>query len=98
MLKCPNCGTEIDLVGTKEASEVLGVSTSTFQSLKARDDFPAPAVTVGQGALWFREDVLAWKRSRSAASVTSLAEKLRGEMAAMSVEEREQVLASLKNS
>jgi predicted DNA-binding transcriptional regulator AlpA len=64
MLTCKCCASEIDLVGTKEAGQLLGVSSPSFQSLKLRADFPAPATRLGQGALWYREDLLAWKAGR----------------------------------
>ncbi len=70
---CWHCGEEIDVVGAKHAAETLGVSISQFQNLKAREDFPEPwGDGFSQGALWRRQDLIAWQEGRKVASVTKL--------------------------
>jgi predicted DNA-binding transcriptional regulator AlpA len=70
---CRQCGAEQDIVGTKEAATVLGVSPSQFQNLKARSGFPDPwSNGLGQGALWWRSDLTEWKEGRKRQSVEKL--------------------------
>lgn len=73
---CPNCGDEITLVGTKEAVELLNTTASTFQSWKEREDFPEALWDAGQGALWRKEDLLAWYEKRNASRAEDLMGKL----------------------
>src|SRR4051812_48650564 len=97
MLKWPHCrksldahdiAGRLDLVGTKEAAEALGVKTSRLQDWRSRPDFPEPAVTVGQGALWIRSEVLEWARQRQSNELKKLALSMRERMQEMSDEER----------
>jgi predicted DNA-binding transcriptional regulator AlpA len=74
---CPHCKTEVDVIGTKEAAGVLGVSPSQYQNLKNREGFPAPwSSGLGQGALWLRSDLLDWKDGRRSVSMDALLQQL----------------------
>lgn len=55
---------KIDLVGRKEAAQLLGVSTQRFaQLMESYGDFPEPAAELSAGKIWLREDVEAWARN-----------------------------------
>jgi predicted DNA-binding transcriptional regulator AlpA len=47
----------VDLVGTKEAAEVLGVTSNTITQRLRRGRFPQPMVTLSCGPIWRREDI-----------------------------------------
>lgn len=47
----------LDLVGTKEAAEVLGVTPNTITQRIRRGRFPQPIVTLSCGPIWHREDI-----------------------------------------
>jgi predicted DNA-binding transcriptional regulator AlpA len=87
---CPACSAEVDVVGTKEAAGVLGVSPSQYQNLKAREDFPKPwSSGLGQGALWLRSDLVDWQSGRKAASLEKLLGSLDGALEGLTKKDRE---------
>jgi predicted DNA-binding transcriptional regulator AlpA len=51
----------LDLVGLKEAAEIMGVSPQTVQTHIDRGRFPTPALIVAMGSLWTRADVLRYR-------------------------------------
>lgn len=54
---------KIDLVGRKEAAQVLGVSVQRVAQLMAEHaDFPEPVAQLSAGTIWLRKDVEAWAR------------------------------------
>ena len=67
---------ELDAVGTKEASEILGVRPSNFvRDWASRADFPKPIVSLDRRRLWARDAVRAYGRQvgrRRAARVGTL--------------------------
>ena len=48
------------VLGLSEVAALLGVSKRTASRYVSRDDFPAPAVELAMGPIWFEEDVKAW--------------------------------------
>lgn len=56
------------LVGAQEIGAMLGVSRQRVQQLTARDDFPAPEVTLAMGKVWNRAAVEAWARDNGRAT------------------------------
>ena len=50
-----------DLLATKEASALLGMSRQAFTKLVERYlDFPSPRADLSVGRIWARNDVVAW--------------------------------------
>jgi DNA-directed RNA polymerase specialized sigma24 family protein len=47
----------VDLVGTKEAAEILGVQPNVISTRLRRGRFPQPIVTLSCGPIWHREDI-----------------------------------------
>jgi hypothetical protein len=52
----------LDLVGTKEIGDMLGVSRQRAQQLAQRADFPEPQSRISTGPIWLREDIERWAR------------------------------------
>jgi hypothetical protein len=50
-------GQKLDLVGAKEAAEVLGISQNAFLTSRSRGRMPEPIVTLASGPVWHREDI-----------------------------------------
>ncbi len=58
-----------DLVGAAEIAELLGgLSRQRVSQLTARDDFPAPALRLRMGALWWADDIRTWAAENRPAS------------------------------
>lgn len=50
-----------DLLGRKEAAELLGVSTQRLAQMMERyDDFPEPVAHISAGMIWERKDLEDW--------------------------------------
>lgn len=98
MLVCPHCSKDIDLVGTKEGAAILGVSTSTFQGFRERDDFPKPRAVLGQGGLWLRQDLLDWQERRKHATVEKLVLSLEQQLADLPEGDRQVLVERLLSS
>ena len=47
----------VDLVGTTEAAEILGVKPNVISDRRRRGRFPQPIVTLSCGPIWHREDI-----------------------------------------
>lgn len=54
---------DLDLVGTTEIGQMLGVSRQRAAQLAAADGFPEPAATIAAGRIWHRSEVEEWARS-----------------------------------
>lgn len=53
--------TTLDLVGTHEIAEILGVSRQRVDVLtRSSTSFPSPAATIAAGRIWLREEVEEW--------------------------------------
>lgn len=53
----------MDVVGAREAAELIGVRPSNFlRDWVSRPDFPAPVTTLRRGRLWARKDVADYLR------------------------------------
>lgn len=50
----------LDLMGTTEIAELLGVSRQRADQLSRTDGFPEPVAEIAAGRIWLREDVEAW--------------------------------------
>lgn len=56
---------EKTIVGTAEAAELLGLQKSNFVTrISKRTDFPAPIARLAMGPLWYKEDILKWKKEK----------------------------------
>jgi hypothetical protein len=47
----------VDLVGTKEAAEILGVTPNVISTRLRRGRFPQPIVALSCGPIWHREEI-----------------------------------------
>jgi prophage regulatory protein len=55
----------LQLVGAHEIRLLLGgISRQRVYQLTRRSDFPGPAADLGQGKVWFTDDVEEWIKSR----------------------------------
>lgn len=55
---------KLDLVGTAEIAEMIGVSRQRVHQLTREDpDFPEPVAEISAGTIWLRADIEAWARS-----------------------------------
>jgi hypothetical protein len=54
---------KLDLAGTAEAREILGVSRQRLHELAERPDFPAPKAVLTAGKLWDRADIEEFNRT-----------------------------------
>ena len=52
----------VELVGTAEIAELLGVSRQRVHQLVSKPDFPRPLAVLAAGMIWRREDVEEWAR------------------------------------
>lgn len=53
--------TTLDLVGTHEIAEILGVSRQRVDVLaRSSASFPSPAATIAAGRIWLRKEVEDW--------------------------------------
>jgi predicted DNA-binding transcriptional regulator AlpA len=84
------------LIGTKEATATLDVSTSTFQNFRDRPDFPAPQAVLGQGALWLRSDIETWHVNRQEQRVKALLDDLGKRLANLDPATRAELLKQLQ--
>lgn len=53
-----------DLVSTKEAAEIVGMTRTAVSTARARGKFPEPAVVLACGPIWRREDIVHWHETR----------------------------------
>ena len=51
---------ELPVAGLAEVAELLGVSKRTASRYTLRPDFPAPAVVLAMGPIWYRAEVEEW--------------------------------------
>lgn len=55
----------LDIVGTAEIADLLGVRQMTVHSWRRRHaDFPAPWRTLATGPVWRLEDIASWAQTR----------------------------------
>ncbi len=55
---------QIDVVGTWEIAEMIGVSRQRVDKISRTDaGFPDPAAELRSGRIWWRTDVVAWMSS-----------------------------------
>lgn len=92
---CPHCKNDITLVGTKEATRLLGTNTSTWQSWRERPDFPEPAFVVGQGGLWHKSELLEWNRQREFKKGEKVIPEVRHYLESLDEDQREQAVRQL---
>jgi predicted DNA-binding transcriptional regulator AlpA len=52
----------LDLMGTTEIAELLGVSRQRADQLSRTEGFPEPVAEIAAGRIWLREDVDHWAR------------------------------------
>lgn len=52
----------LDLMGTTEIAELLGVSRQRADQLSRTDGFPEPVAEIAAGRIWLREEVEVWAR------------------------------------
>lgn len=52
------------LLTLAQVAERLGITYGSACTYRARNDFPAPAMTVGRSSLWSPADVDAWHAAR----------------------------------
>jgi len=95
-LTCPHCGQEVDLVSTKDVVGILGVSTSTFQNFRERENFPEPLAVVGQGALWLRADIEKWHQEHQQQRVDQLVGDLDKRLGSLDPKTRGEVIKHLR--
>ena len=55
-----------DILGQKEACEVLGISRQRFQQLEKEGRAPEPVVRLGCGPIWSRAQIEEWAAERKA--------------------------------
>ena len=53
----------LNLVGTTEIGQMLGVSRQRAAQLAQGEGFPEPVATIAAGRIWMRADVEAWARA-----------------------------------
>lgn len=53
----------VELVGTKEIADMLGVSSQRVHQLLASPQFPKPLAVLSAGMIWDRADIEEWIRS-----------------------------------
>lgn len=53
----------MELVGTAEIAEMLGVSRQRVHELSKARDFPEPVALLGAGNIWQRDDIVEWARA-----------------------------------
>lgn len=56
----------MDLVGTKEVCEILGVNPTNFWYVRERPGFPRPVTTLACGTIWRRVDIERYAVTRRA--------------------------------
>lgn len=54
----------MELIGPKEISELLGVSSQRVSQLTKRADFPEPVARLAMGQIWDAAEVRAWAERR----------------------------------
>lgn len=56
---------KLDLMGTAEITELLGVTRQRVSQLVKRDDFPDPVAVLIGGTIWLADDVRQWADERA---------------------------------
>ena len=54
----------LDLVGAAEIAEMLSVSRQRVSQLKNSPGFPAPALRLKMGSVWWTDDIRKWAAAR----------------------------------
>jgi predicted DNA-binding transcriptional regulator AlpA len=54
---------QLDVVGTPEIAEMLGVSRQRVDALSRQVGFPEPAAKISLGRIWLRSDIEEWAHS-----------------------------------
>lgn len=52
----------MDLVGTAEIADLLGVSRQRVHQLSGEPGFPEPVASLSAGMIWQKSDVVRWAR------------------------------------
>lgn len=55
----------IELVGTAEVADLLGVTPQHVHRLAKRADFPKPVAELQAGRIWLKADVQTWSREHA---------------------------------
>jgi predicted DNA-binding transcriptional regulator AlpA len=58
----------LDLMGTTEIAEMLGVSRQRADQLSHSERFPEPVAVIAAGRIWLRSDVERWAAATGRAS------------------------------
>jgi hypothetical protein len=53
-----------DLVGVKEAAEILGWDPRKVATYRSRGRFPEPIAVLAMGPVWYRQQIEDYKKSR----------------------------------
>lgn len=54
------------LVGSKEAAEIVGITTNHFGVMRKRGQVPEPRVVLACGPIWNRSQIEAWAKKKAA--------------------------------
>jgi hypothetical protein len=55
---------KLDLVGVKEAAEILGWDPRRVATYRSRGSLPEPVAELASGPVWLREQIEEYKRER----------------------------------
>lgn len=89
-LKCPHCGTNIDLVGQRELSEDYGLGPNPVQHARASGTFPIPVLEFGNRNMWLKKDIEAYIEDRSRERIAKLVKDFEQTISVLPDKEREQ--------
>lgn len=87
-LRCPHCGTDIELIGQKELTEEYGLGPNPVSHLRQQGVFPAPALSFGNRNMWLRGDIATFVEQRTRERAEKLVEDFQETLRALPETER----------
>lgn len=94
-LRCPHCGTDIELIGQKELTEDFGLNPNPVASLRQQGKFPEPILDFGNRNMWLRSTIVAFVDERTRERVAKLVEDFSRTLESLPETERDGALKML---
>jgi hypothetical protein len=94
--KCPNCGEDIQLIGSVAIKAEFGLGPNAIETRRARGEFPEPVLDLTNRLLWIRKEVEAAMARETEAKIVDFVHQIERSLSSLPEEEQEkarQILA-----
>jgi predicted DNA-binding transcriptional regulator AlpA len=88
---CPNCGEDIQLIGTAVIKREFGLGPSAIDTRRARGEFPEPVLDLTNRLLWIRKEVEAAMARETEAKIVDFVHQIEHSLSSLPEDEQEKV-------